>query len=784
MRATYPLFLVLNIVSTSLCAQGNIGIGQWRDHYPYSNARLVIEANGVAYCASRNAIFKADPATNELEKLSKVNALSDVDITALGWNAGLNALLVGYANGNFDMVKGETATNIGDIKRSGLIGDKRIYEITCQGDLAYLSCGFGIVVLDLVRQEVRETWIIGTNGAQVQVNAVAFMPDSIYAATEAGLFSAWRGETNLAAFTNWHKRLDVPQPNGRFSDVETFSGRLFVNGDFGATGAELDTIYYWDSGWQRLTDAYSRDNRSISVSPDGQRMVVGVAYELRQYDASLNRVFQGADGFILKGAWGASDGGAWVASDNLGLVRLPAGGGSIKIVPNGPRNTGALKLDAQGGWLMVATGSVAGNWTNTFGHLGIHVYHDNTWRTVQEADDVLMLGVNGLGGGAVDPMAVSMDPDDPGHGYTGSWEEGVLEWRNGSVQAIWNATNSSLGTNGDAANGVVNVAGLDFDKDGNLWVTNANTNAILSVRKKGGEWKSFSPGNLLAGNNLVSEITCAHENDLKWIIRPRGNALLVFTDGGTIDDTGDDQFKLLTTSENQGKLPSLEVASVAEDLDGEVWVGTGKGIAVFYNPGAIFSETGENFDCQQILIEQDGNVQILLETEVVGAIAVDGANRKWLGTQASGAFLVSQDGTRELAHFTAENSPLPSNNITAITIDGITGEVFFATDQGIISYRGEATDGVREATCASVFPNPVRESYQGPVAITGLAADSDVRITDIAGNLVYKTTSLGGQAIWPATDLAGQRVSTGVYLVMAADPTGATTCNTKVLVVR
>ena len=177
-------------------------------------------------------------------------------------------------------------------------------------------------------------------------------------------------------------------------------------------------------------------------------------------------------------------------------------------------------------------------------------------------------------------------------------------------------------------------------------------------------------------------------------------------------------------------------------------------------------------------------MQILLETEVVGAIAVDGANRKWRGTQASGAFLVSQDGTRELAHFTAENSPLPSNNITAITIDGITGEVFFATDQGIISYRGEATDGVREATCASVFPNPVRESYQGPVAITGLAADSDVRITDIAGNLVYKTTSLGGQAIWPATDLAGQRVSTGVYLGMAADPTGATTCNTKVLVVR
>ncbi len=360
----------------------------------------------------------------------------------------------------------------------------------------------------------------------------------------------------------------------------------------------------------------------------------------------------------------------------------------------------------------------------------------------------------------------------------------MVEWRNGAPIAFWNATNSTLGTNGDPAAGIVNVAGLDFDDDGNLWVSNANTNALLSVRKKDGAWKSFSPGNLLAGNNLVSDIMASKQSDLKWLVRPRGNALMVFTDGGTIDDTDDDQFKLLNTSDNQGKLPSLDVYSIAEDNDGEVWVGTGKGIAVFYNPQAIFSGTGENFDSQQILIEQDGNVQILLETEAITALAVDGADRKWIGTATSGVFLTSPDGTEELAHFTAENSPLPSNTVLSLAIDGSTGEVFFGTDQGIISYRGDATEGGREATCASVFPNPVRETYQGTVAITGLVADSEVRITDIAGNLVYKTTSLGGQAMWPATDLSGQRVSTGVYLIMAADPSGESTCNTKVLVVR
>ncbi len=778
-RTVPALCATLLIASTG---KAQVAVGQWRDHFPYLQTRTVVEGNGVAYCASRNAVFSLDPGTNEMERYTKVNALSDVDISALGWNLTMNALVVGYSNGNIDLVMGERSVNLGDIKRSSIIGDKRIYSLVSQGALLYATCGFGIVVLDLERLEVKDTWLIGPNAAQLQVNALTFYQDSIYAATETGLYSAWRNSPNLAAFTNWHKRTDVPRPNGPFSDVETVGGRLFLNWDVGTPGLEQDTIYYWENGWQRLADAFGRDTRSLSVNTNGDRLVVGMAYEARQYDNTLNRVFQASSGFILDGACGEANGGIWVASENLGLVRCTSQGTYTFHAPSGPRNTGCLRMDTKAGYLMAASGSVGGNWTNTYSHQGVHYFADQTWRTITEVDDPLMNGVNGLGGGAVDQMAVAMDPDDPGHGFTGSYEEGVLEWRNGVIQTIWNATNSTLGQRNNENFGVVDVAGLDFDQDGNLWVSNASTTKPISVLTAGGAWRSFDPGGVTAGNNLVSDIMAARENNLKWLVRPRGNGLLVFDDGGTIDDVGDDQFKVMTTSENQGKLPSLEVASVAEDLDGEVWVGTGKGVAVFYNPDAIFS--GENFDCQQILIEQDGNVQILLETEVVSAIEVDGANRKWLGTQTSGAYLVSSDGTQQLAHFTAANSPLPSNAILSIAVDGLTGEVFFGTDQGIISFRGEAIEGGLSASCATVFPNPVRETYTGPVAITGLVANSDVRITDVAGNLVYKTNSLGGQAIWPGTDLSGQRVSTGVYLVLATDPTGSATCNTRVLVLR
>lgn len=782
MRSPRPLPVLLSVLGLLLSghAFAQTAVGQWRDHLPYLRTLAVVEGGGKAWCATRNTVFQVD-AAGEVQRITKENALSDVDITSLGWNEALGALLVGYGNGNVDMIRGGQAVNIGDIKRSNIIGDKGVRSFVSDGERVLVNCGFGVVLLDLVRLEVRDTWIIGPNGSQLAVNGLVFYHDSIYAATPSGLFGAARNAPNLAAFTSWAKRQDVPRPNGPFTDIAAVGDRLFINWDRGTPGLEQDTIYYWENGWNVLSDANGRDVRTLSTTPDGARLVVAMWFELRQYDQALNRVFQGNAGFILAEGAGSATGGGWVASENLGLVRLNADGTSSTYAPNGPRTSGVVDMDIQQGWLQVATGSVAGNWTNTFGHQGIHLFHDGNWSSVQEPDDPLMLGVNDFGGGAVDPLAVAMDPDERGHGYTGSYEEGLLEWRNGVVQTIWNATNSTLGTRNDQANAIVDITGLDYDEDGNLWVANANCDDPIAVRKKDGQWRSFSPGGVTGGNNLVGRILAA-SNDLKWLVRPRGSGLLVFTDGGTIDDTGDDQYKVLTTFENQGKLPTLDVFDVAEDRNGEIWVGTGKGVAVFYNPDAVFS--GENFDCQQVLIEQDGNVQILLETEVVSVVEVDGADRKWLGTQTSGVYLVSPDGTEQLAHFTAENSPLPSNNITCIAIDGATGEVFIGTDQGVMGYRGGATEGELSASCATVFPNPVRPGHQGVVAITGLVADSDVRITDMAGNLVYRTTSLGGQALWPCTDLGGQRVAAGVYLVLATSPGGTSSCNTKVLVLR
>jgi hypothetical protein len=778
--------LLLAHVSTAYGLQAQAPLGSWQDHFPYRRAIAVAEGGGHVYCASTTAVFRYHPPTGEIERITKVNALSDVGIQGLAWNEPLQMLLVYYTNGNLDLLQGDRTFNMGDIRRSSILGNKGIYSVYMEGTRAYLGCGFGIVLVDLARREVRETWFIGPGGSQVQVNGITIWNDSIYAAANTGLFVASANAPNLAAFGSWRRRTDMPaaMANGPFSAIARFGDRVLLN--YRSSLPEADTLLLIQgNGFERYSPLFGRRNNNLDVSADGVYIVIAHALDIHRYSVELEEItfqfgYENTAPFPNQAIHG-TDGAFWVADRELGLVRATGFGEGASVVPNGPRNAFAFRMDSKKGVVFVATGGVQGNWTNKYQKDGVHHYADGTWMSNDRENTPIMNGANAFGEAMNDMMCVAVDPDDPTRAFAGSWDDGLLLFRDRVPTTIYNHTNSILQQELNGPAGKVNVAGLSFDRNGNLWVTNALTPAPIAVLKKNGEWRSYSPGTILNGNFLVSDILAAN-NGYKWIIRPRGNALLVFDDNGTLDNISDDRYKLLNNFQGSGGLPSQDVFCVAEDKEGQIWVGTNRGVAVFYTPEAIFGSG--NYDAQQILIEQDGNIQILLETEAVSAIAVDGANRKWIGTQTSGVFLVSPDGRQQIQHFTRLNSPLPSDGITSITIDGLSGEVYLGTEQGIISYRSDATDGTFENTCASVYPNPVREDHTGPIAITGLVRDSEVKITDISGNLVYRTTSLGGQAIWPGTDMSGNRVSTGVYLVMVADRFGTTKCNTKVLVVR
>jgi ligand-binding sensor domain-containing protein len=320
---------------------------------------------------------------------------------------------------------------------------------------------------------------------------------------------------------------------------------------------------------------------------------------------------------------------------------------------------------------------------------------------------------------------------------------------------------------------------MAIDKDKNLWITQSEVIGSIKVLKPDGTW-IVNPITIDAPR--VGDIIITR-NGHKWIILPIGNGLFILDDNKTPDDFTDDKKKKMLVKDTEN-VPIKFVYSIAEDLDGNIWIGTDEGPLVYYNPEKVFDS---DLNASRIIAPRNdgtGLGDLVLSTESISSIAVDGANRKWLGTSNSGAYLLSPDGTTGIKNFNEENSPVFSNTIISLSVDNQTGDVWLGTLKGIQSVRGDAIAGEEKFTKVYTFPNPVRENYSGNVTITGLMRDSQIRITDISGNLVYETVSDGGQATWDLKTYNGNHVSTGVYLVFCASIDGSQSYVTKMLVIK
>ena len=330
-----------------------------------------------------------------------------------------------------------------------------------------------------------------------------------------------------------------------------------------------------------------------------------------------------------------------------------------------------------------------------------------------------------------------------------------------------------------AGHGWIRVKGLSFDEKGNLWLSNSLVQKGLAYMNPNGQWQSLNVNSYATNNSHLGDLIIDQQGK-KWFYIAKGGGIIVYDDNGTVENSNDDRDRRLTTSPGSGGLPSNRIFSMAMDRDGEIWVGTDKGVAVFYDTDRVFGIDG---DAQLVLVEVDGYVEPIIANESVRAIAIDGANRKWFGTQ-SGVFVYSADGSEQIAHYTEENSPLFSNVINDISINQQSGEVFIATDKGLISYKGGATQGRKVHDNVIVYPNPVKESYNGPIAIKNVVENANVKITDVKGNLIQSFTALGGQAVWNGKNKYGERANTGVYLVFTTDPTGIETNVAKIIFIK
>ncbi len=764
------IILIITIfLFNSLLSQG-IPIGEWRDHLPYRQALAVADAGDRVYCATTSSLFYYRKDDNSLNRVTKINGLSDIGIATINFHTNTQTLIIAYQNSNIDLLVSNRIINVSDIKRKNIPGKKNINKILFVNNFAYLSCGFGIVELDLMRQEIKNTYHIGPLGERIEVFDMAFGNNTFFAATEQGIFYADKDVPNLANYEYWQKDTSINNFNDMFTSIVYFGNKLVVNRRL--QGTIPDTIYYKENGqWNYFDTIFSNKIQNIVLSSG--KMVISYQYYVRIYDEDFNMergVYEYNGSYAQpKHAIYDSDNKVWIADNRFGMVRYLWEMDNSSMIPNGPSTSNVFKMTVEKGQLWVAPGlRDESTWNNIYNQDGIFSFIDETWATI---DRDVFQGFDTIH----DIVTIAVDPNDTKRVYAGSWRRGLLEFYNGQFVQLYDDNNSTLAPSQSFY--WIGIGGLAFDNNNNLWITNSSVTNVLSVKTYDNQWFTYNFPSLV-NDNVIGEIVIDQYNQ-KWVIIGRGNGILVFDDNNTLSNTSDDRAKKLTTAVGNGNLPSSNVVSMAVDRNGEIWVGTDKGIAVFYSPGNVFSTN--NFDAQQILVTLDGFNQYLLESETVTAIAVDGANNKWVGTSSSGVFYLSADGTEEKLHFNTENSPLFSNSIKSIAINHETAEVFFGTAKGIISYKGTATQGSDEFTNVYAYPNPVRENYNGYIAIKGLVTDVDVKITDITGNLVYSTIANGGQAIWNGRNLNGEKVKTGVYLVFCSNTDGSKTFVTKIL---
>lgn len=737
-------------------------IGQWREHLNYQQTIQVVKGDQL-YCATTKALFSIDDK-NELTRYSKVTGLNDIGIRCIGWDASTNQLVIAYNNSNLDLLKGSIVHNIRDIANSTIAGDKSIQQIFCQNGLAYLSSGLGIIVTDLTRREIRDTWVIGNNGNQVKVNGFTIHNNLFYAATEEGLKTASTTVNNPANYRNWTLVSGSNQlPTGSINNVLVVNNHVIVqkrDSLFIQNGTNWQLLYH-DPNWPILSITAANNQLTIC-----QRTASGSARVLLlNTNGTIVRTI-GASGIIsLPLSAIVDNGNIWVADGFGGLSRTNTT--TDRFIPNGPPGVAIGELASNGNITVAAAGSVNDAWNYLFNRDGFYVLNDNVWSSRSFFNTPILDSV-------LDFITVAIDPRDQAI-WAGSYGGGLVRFANDQFN-IFKQHNSSLrAAIGDP--GSTRVSGLAFDSKQQLWVANYGASQNLSVRKRDNNWKSFSIPFTHTENSIAQLIT--DDLDQIWAISPKGNGLFCFNPGTDIDNLADDRWKYYRQGNGNGNLPSSNVFSIIKDKDGAIWVGTDRGIGIIRCPELAFSAAG----CEAIqpIVQQDRFAGLLFRDEVVQCMTVDGANRKWVGTR-NGLWLLSSNGEKVVYRFTAENSPLLSNDVRKLTIDPITGELFIATSEGLCSFRSTATTPAETQNKVLVFPNPVPPSFNGTIAIRGLVDKALVKITELNGRLVYQTRSFGGQAVWDGRNYLGIKVASGVYLVLVRDDSGEERIATKIVI--
>lgn len=743
---------------------------EWQIYSAFDKPKQVVEGKDLIYIVADGYLYSYDKDYHELAEISKNNLLSDTEVTLIKYDNTKDMLVVAYANSNIDILHKGYTYNIPYIKDAIMTTSKAVNNINFASDRdeIYISTDFGIVIINSKKFEIKNTYELSTKVVDATYyDNKYYMLDSLRHLKSCSednipyIIENWNTETTLSSsastLISQSEAIWVQTAGAIVAYNPTMKTKTVASGKYTTISLNAENEIYAYEASKSAIELFAPDytiKEKISLLPYIGYSPVSVSsnnkkslYWLLNKDgiASYKR---GDNTFAL--------------TDTIPIVdklavsipySLAISGSTLYCTPVG------ICLDNEAQDLPYNNISYLKDyrWHN--------IYGDNVPSPKDKPSNVTKFML---------PSKLAIHPDNDEIAYVGTWFDGLYKFEKGEYKENWNYMNSPIV--GAADNWANLVSSLAFDAARNLWMTSYSPEQGVLILKPDGKWVVYEHIKDLIDQKYMSSMIHPTQSKTKWFISNNGQQtfVLALNINGTLENTTDDTYRRFNTFTDQdGKtIDAKTFYCIDEDRDGKLWIGTDRGPIVLSRPDNF---KASNFTCQRVKIPRnDGtnNADLLLDDEAIRAIKVDGANYKWVGTFGNGAYLLSPDGIETVYHFTTENSLLPSNNIYDIAINQESGEVYFATDKGLVSFRAEAAEEEENYDNIYAFPNPVRPEYTGVITVTGLMFNSLVKITDTVGNLIYQAYSKGGQIVWDGNATDGKRVKSGVYYVWATSSDG------------
>ena len=757
------LIYILFVTQFSLGQQSN---QMWKGYFSYNEIVDVESASNEVFASTQNALFSQVITSSNLNIYNSITGLKPDVISTIHHSESFNKTFVGNKNGliliqNSD---GSVTTKVDVIEEVPVPPNKKkindFYEFN--GRL-YVATDYGISVIDVATSEFITTYFIGTAGEETEVLQTTVLNNEIYAVTRSfGIRKANINNPNLFDFSQWQT-----------FDTNFWTGIVTFNNQLVATNTNARTYRYNGASFQEILN---HNQIGLKLKTNGNELIITTQNNIYVLGQSFNimaHITQIPDLNVKFTAATVVDEFIYIGTEKNGLFSTPITNPTVftAMSPNGPLQNYAFRVKKGKNKLWM----VHGDYSQQFNpypldELGISTYTtDNSWQILPYQD---LLGAKSL-------SDIAINPSRSNEVFVTSYFSGMLKFQGEDVELL---NNTNTGTNGLESLVVtgnpsyvdIRINSPAFDKEGNLWVTNGLVDKGIKVLRTNGQWQSYDltgiTANLATGRYNSMAID---KNSTKWIAAYNDGVVAFNENYGN---------KFIVINQENANIPTSVVNCLAIDNRNQLWIGTMAGLRVLSSVDRFITET--ELDVFPIIIQEGDLAQELFYQQPILDIAVDGANRKWVSIADGGVFLVSSNGQQTVYRFDKSNSPLPSNNILDIEIDGVSGEVFFVTDKGMVSFLGTSTKPSDSLGDVYVYPNPVRPNFVGTVKISGLTDKANIKITDIEGNLVYETTSSGGTIEWDTTAFGKYKVASGVYMIFVASEDGLDSTVKKVMIVR